>query len=72
MNYEKEILEFVKNHPGCVSGSIIKAVGHPNAGNEANYMVKGGQLDRWYSRTMPHYYIAGTYTPKHMRTKGRD
>lgn len=69
-NFEKEILSFVRDHPGCDAGTLIEAIGHPNAANEANYMVRDGKLDRWYMYMNPHYYIPGTYTPQHLMKRG--
>jgi len=66
-NHEKEIIEHVRRHPGCERGSFVDAIGHPNAGNEADGMVRDGKLERWYSGTYPRYYIPGTYTPPHLR-----
>ena len=69
MNYEKEILDYVRQHPGCNRTDLITATGHPNAGNEADHMAWGGTLDRWYTGQVPAYYIPGTYTPPEMRER---
>ena len=56
MNYEEEILDYVRQHPGCHRLDLIAATRHPNAGNEADYMVRDGKL-------VAAYYIPGTYRP---------
>ena len=67
MNFEKEILNYVRQHPGCNRQDLITATGHPNAGNEADRIVRDEKLDRWYTGQVPAYYIPGTYTPPHLR-----
>jgi len=65
MGYEKEILAFVHDHPGCDSEQLIEGLGYPNAASEAGQLVLDQKLDRWYSMMMPHYYIPGTYNPQY-------
>ena len=67
MNYEKEILDYVRQHPGCNRQRLIAATGHLHAGNAADHMVWGGKLDRWYIGQVPTYYIPGTYVPSELR-----
>jgi hypothetical protein len=64
-NIEKEILEYVRQHPGCERGTF-DMIKHSDAAEEADRMVSDGKLDRWYSGTVPAYYIPGTYTPPHL------
>ena len=65
--FEKEILDYVRQHLGCNRQGLIAATGHIHAGNEADRMVDEGKLDRWYTGQVPAYYIPGTYTPPHLR-----
>ena len=67
MDYEEEILDHVRQHPGCNRQELIAATGHLHAALEADHMVWGGKLDRWYTGQVPAYYIPGTYTPPHLR-----
>lgn len=75
---ETEVLEYVRQNPGCKGGDLIRNVqwqsetetpdynAQCNAADEANCMVSKGKLDRWYTGTVPAYYIPGTYTPPHL------
>ena len=67
MDYEEEILDYVRQHPGCKRQGLIAATGHLHAGNAADRMVREGKLDRWYTGEEIVYYIPGTYLPPHLR-----
>jgi hypothetical protein len=63
---EKEILEHVRQHPGCGRVDLLATIGDKNVANEIDCMVAAGNLDRWYTGTVPVYYIPGTYRPSHL------
>ena len=66
-NFEKEILDYVREHPGCNRSDIGAAIGNLEAEYEADRTVRDGKLDRWYTGQVPAYYIPGTYAPPHLR-----
>ena len=67
MNYEEEILDYVREHPGDNRSDIGAAFGDLEAEYEADRMVRDGKLDRWYTGQVPAYYIPGTNTPPNLR-----
>ena len=72
MKYKEEILNYVRNHPGCTRNDISEAIGDPIAEDETDDMVKDGRLERWYIGLTPHYHITGTYVPPHMKEPSTD
>ena len=67
MSFEKEILEHIRQHPGCYRTDLVIAIGHPDAANQANGLVREGKLERWYQGTVLRYYIPGTHIKHYMR-----
>ena len=65
-NFEKEILDYVRQHPGCNRQDLIEGTGHLSAGNLADHMAWEYKLDRWYTGQVPAYYIPGTHMPPHL------
>ena len=63
VRYEKEILDYVRKHPGCSRKDIGDAIGDYEAEHVSDRMVKEGKLDRWYTGLMSAYFIVGTHTP---------
>lgn len=66
VNFEKEILEHVRQHPGCGRVDLLATIGDKNVANEIDCMVVARKLDRWYTGTVPAYHIPGTYRPPHL------